>query len=360
MNDDSKHDKDLKESEEESPEIYSIAGSDDQPKFSRRSFLEIAAMAAGTAAISPLISRPAAAAGSKHSQIRAHDCSVTALAVNSQGTLLASGDQKGSLKLWELPDGGLLHSWKGHKASVSSISFPQNDDTIWTLDAKGRMKQWRLPDGKEREYGKFSRSSLSGNSLISVPKGADWYATARNEPYVSQVQRKLSELGFDPGAVDGVFGGRTKTAISKYQQSSQIPVTGAIDQETLSKLGINKSSGIMELRSKVSGKKLLTLKDWAENTSALVVTEDGTFLMAGGMDGKLALWVDPASDPSPVKVATGKGAISALSIAPKGVIALSAHADGQLTLWKLSELQQGESSLSGNGEAIQPGCQAPA
>jgi peptidoglycan hydrolase-like protein with peptidoglycan-binding domain len=38
---------------------------------------------------------------------------------------------------------------------------------------------------------------------------------------VTFVQRKLKALGFDPGPVDGVFGARTKAAVTRFQASRQ-------------------------------------------------------------------------------------------------------------------------------------------
>ena len=43
------------------------------------------------------------------------------------------------------------------------------------------------------------------------------------------IQRGLGELGFDVGPLDGIFGRRTRAAISTWQTSSGNPVTGYLD-----------------------------------------------------------------------------------------------------------------------------------
>jgi TPR repeat protein len=53
---------------------------------------------------------------------------------------------------------------------------------------------------------------------------------------VSQVQRALSELGYDPGPADGVFGGRTRSAIIAFQRSRGLEETGVADQAVLQAL----------------------------------------------------------------------------------------------------------------------------
>ena len=43
------------------------------------------------------------------------------------------------------------------------------------------------------------------------------------------IQRGLAAFGFDPGGVDGVFGARTRSALSRWQASRGAPVTGYLD-----------------------------------------------------------------------------------------------------------------------------------
>ena len=45
-------------------------------------------------------------------------------------------------------------------------------------------------------------------------------------------ERRLAELGFGPGKVDGRFTEQTREAIKKYQEARGIDVTGYITQPT--------------------------------------------------------------------------------------------------------------------------------
>ena len=61
--------------------------------------------------------------------------------------------------------------------------------------------------------------------------------------FISQVQEKLRELGFDAGPVNGDFGGKTQAALAQFQLSRTIPASGQLDKETLSELGLERPSG---------------------------------------------------------------------------------------------------------------------
>jgi peptidoglycan hydrolase-like protein with peptidoglycan-binding domain len=66
---------------------------------------------------------------------------------------------------------------------------------------------------------------------------------ASADPYtgfISQVQEKLRELGFDAGPVNGDFGTKTQAALAQFQLSRTIPAGGQLDDLTLEQLGVKR------------------------------------------------------------------------------------------------------------------------
>ena len=60
---------------------------------------------------------------------------------------------------------------------------------------------------------------------------------------VRQIQRKLRELGFYSGSVDGIYGTGTRNAVTSFQKSCGIKADGIAGPTTLLYLGISSSSG---------------------------------------------------------------------------------------------------------------------
>jgi len=54
---------------------------------------------------------------------------------------------------------------------------------------------------------------------------------------VLEVQRALTNKGYNPGPVDGVMGARTKSALAKFQRKNNLPV-GGMNVQTLKALGV--------------------------------------------------------------------------------------------------------------------------
>jgi ankyrin repeat protein len=61
-----------------------------------------------------------------------------------------------------------------------------------------------------------------------------------SDPAIYQVQKKLKELGYDPGIADGIWGKKTTTAIKRFQRDNGLTVTGQLDARTRAKLFVKK------------------------------------------------------------------------------------------------------------------------
>lgn len=58
------------------------------------------------------------------------------------------------------------------------------------------------------------------------------------ERLVKQVQEKLNAWGFNAGPADGTFNTKTQTALGQFQRLWALPVSGALDDDTLLALGV--------------------------------------------------------------------------------------------------------------------------
>ena len=54
----------------------------------------------------------------------------------------------------------------------------------------------------------------------------------RYRDLIIQSQQKFKNLGFYDSFIDGIVGPKTKSAIAKFQQELDVPITGELDRET--------------------------------------------------------------------------------------------------------------------------------
>jgi peptidoglycan hydrolase-like protein with peptidoglycan-binding domain len=72
----------------------------------------------------------------------------------------------------------------------------------------------------------------------AIPDPVEQPSTGPYSDFISRVQRKLLELGFDAGPVNGDFGAKTQAALAQFQLSRTVPAGGQLDDQTLAELGV--------------------------------------------------------------------------------------------------------------------------
>ncbi len=60
---------------------------------------------------------------------------------------------------------------------------------------------------------------------------------------VTQIQQRLSQLGYAPGAADGIFGQKTLAAVKAFQRDRGLAVDGIVGPKTLAALGLSGGGG---------------------------------------------------------------------------------------------------------------------
>ncbi|MFC1822416.1 adenylate/guanylate cyclase domain-containing protein [Thermodesulfobacteriota bacterium] len=96
-------------------------------------------------------------------------------------------------------------------------------------------------------YEKDVEEAVSGNQSLKQArefahqKAKVLISQSFNKETVYRIQKRLMELGYDPGPLDGIWGKSTEIEIKKFQNDNSLPMTGRIDSETKEKLGLNTS-----------------------------------------------------------------------------------------------------------------------
>jgi photosystem II stability/assembly factor-like uncharacterized protein len=84
--------------------------------------------------------------------------------------------------------------------------------------------------GGQRSTGRRRPASGRGRAASAAAK--------RSDDMTKRAQQALLAAGYDPGPLDGAAGTATTTAIRKFQADKGIPVSGKLDDTTLSALGL--------------------------------------------------------------------------------------------------------------------------
>ncbi|KAJ4834660.1 hypothetical protein Tsubulata_034486 [Turnera subulata] len=69
---------------------------------------------------------------------------IKALVANSEGTYLVGGGLSGHIYLWEVATGRLLQKWRGHYRAVTCLVFTEDDSILVSGSEDGSVRVWAL------------------------------------------------------------------------------------------------------------------------------------------------------------------------------------------------------------------------
>lgn len=84
---------------------------------------------------------------------------------------------------------------------------------------------------------------ISYNSHVNIPANPVLSSFGSRGEEVRSIQKKLKSLGFYSGAVDGIYGSATRSAVIAFQKSCGLSADGIAGPTTLRYLGLSSSSG---------------------------------------------------------------------------------------------------------------------
>ncbi len=121
---------------------------------------------------------------------------------------------------------------EGAAARRDAIAEQMDANTL--VDAKLAAQTWSPKRGDPIANGNLTSLGNWSNASLTSTDGASSAPQASAE--IAKAQRLLRDLGYQPGPADGLMGPRTRDAISDFQRTAGLTVTGAVDTKLLSTL----------------------------------------------------------------------------------------------------------------------------
>lgn len=121
---------------------------------------------------------------------------------------------------------------EGAAARRDAIAEQMDANTL--VDAKLAAQTWTPKRGDPIANGNLTSLGNWSNASLTSSGGASNGPQASAE--IAKAQRLLRDLGYQPGPADGLMGPRTRDAISDFQRTAGLSVTGAVDTQLLNTL----------------------------------------------------------------------------------------------------------------------------
>lgn len=131
-----------------------------------------------------------------------------------------------------------LKNWGYYTGDVDGVFGTQTQNAVKLFQQKNGLSVDGIAGLQTlRAMGITTSSSQSSSSTVSsIPIK---YGSRGND--VKTIQSKLKNWGYYTGAVDGIFGSGTKSAVSSFQKKNGLTADGIVGSQTLKALGLSTS-----------------------------------------------------------------------------------------------------------------------
>jgi WD40 repeat protein len=232
------------------------------------------------------------------------------VALSPDGGLLATGDQDGVIRLWNLPDGRVPRILTGHHAGVNGVSFSPDGRTLASAGEDRTVRLWDVATGR-------ARITLSGHH--------EQVRTVKFSPD-GRMAASVSTDGHT--RLWDVADGRLLAIIPS---SSDYPASIAFspDGRTLAVAG---EDGSVRLRDLTTRRPPVTLTGHTGRILAVVFSPDGRMLASAGEDYTVRLWKPSGGPPHAILTGHTSG-VRAVEFSPNGRILATGSNDHTARLW---------------------------
>jgi WD40 repeat protein len=299
-----------------------------------------------------------AATGRELKVLTGHTAGVDGLAFSPDGKLLASSSWDHSARLWEVATGRVVHNLAGHQSDVNSVAFSKDGKLLITASGDGTARVWDVSGGQnvlalQGHEGPIGTAAFSPDGKLIATGGMDktarlWDASSGKELHKLEGHKeRLRAVVFSPD------GKRLFTVSWDTTARLWDVATGKQVAE------LKHTSGFEAAAFAPDGKSVATASGWGNAVNvwdvtgdaikprwsgkcgqpfAVAFSADGKRLAAGGWDNAVHVWDTATGKEQAASQPAGHVAwVHTVSYLPDRKTLVSAAADGTVIVWDIAQ-----------------------
>lgn len=302
------------------------------------------------------------ASGEQLASLEGHEAEVTAAAFHPELALLATGDDRGEIRLWQF-DGqqaSLKEALRGHNGTVTELEFGPTGELLYSASGDNTCSAWNVATGDEVPDAMLSHPDwvaamdVSADGRVAVTACEDGHTRV----WDLDAGKVVADASLDSGSATGVAlspDGHQVLVTSSENRSVWVWNYSAAPKANLSQLQpivTTRAAGTLwTAKFSPAGNRFVTIGgndarmvDLATGeagvrfsphgaVAAVAITRDGRLVATGSWDGTAKLWDTTTKQVVHQLVGGHSGYINSIDFSPDGSMVATASDDGTVRLW---------------------------
>ena len=307
---------------------------------------------------------------------------VTSVAFSPDGKTLATGDEDGTTRLWNLATGQQAASLPVGSNPVESVAFSPDGQVLAVGDFGGTVRLWNVATGRPITslavgVGTVYSVKVSGTMLAAGGQnGVRLWDVATGRPTAGLLDGSgggVLSVAFSPDGktlADGDGDGAAKLwNVATGQPIGSVPagsfghhaaglpawlVMGRISVDSVAfspdgkTLATGNSGGKAQLWDAATGRPIAGWPDGSKEVLSVAFSPDGKMLATGGQDGAAWLWDVATGQRIGTAFSSGSAAVNSVAFSPDGKTLATGGQDGAARLWDVAAGQPTASLATGS------------
>ena len=238
---------------------------------------------------------------------------VRSVAFSPDGSMLASGSSSddGTIYLWDVSTEQIIHTLKGHKAGVESVVFSPDGSTLASGGHDGTVRLW---------------NPVTGKPIDILLDGPDTAWSVAYSPDGNTIA-----IGLGNGTI--LLGDVSDAQLPKFLSGHTAWVESVAFSPDGATLASGSGDNTVRLWEVATGDRIDTLTGHTAGINSVAFSSDDTILASGSDDNTIILWDILTGEP--IDTLTGHNAyVRSVAFSPDGSTLASGGGDTTIRLWK--------------------------
>lgn len=209
-----------------------------------------------------------------------HGWRVREIAFSPDGSILASGSSDGTIRLWNLSNGNIIHVLSRHHYGVISLDFNPSGEILASGGIDTKINLWNISSGELlAKWALFPHAVIdlkwSSDGKTLAVGGGEWMGDVT---YGNNEKKFIQLLNVTSGEVLQRFIGHTDAVSSiSFSKDDSLLLTGSWDKT-------------IRLWDVSSGIELQTFKGHGDKITSVTFSHDESTIISAGLDKSINFW----------------------------------------------------------------------